>query len=285
METIENSKNKYVVPAIKKAFAILEYIIDSDTGCTFNEIIAAVKLPKTTVFAIINSLICCGYIEKDTRKLFRPTIKIYSAGMKAQSFIIKSHIFIEPLENLKTATGFTVFFSIYDKGERVVIEKVDGGGALLLRAYIGERASLNTSAAGKAIAAYLDDDEFSLVLSKGLKKVTEHSIYEKEEFLSHLKLIREMGYSLDDGEDDISLRCLGMPVFMSGNVIFGSVSISTTKENLPLDKINLYLSILKMTAENISLKLGFEGNYTQRLSGKLENNIQSKKTISCQDRL
>ncbi|MCL2343045.1 MAG: IclR family transcriptional regulator [Firmicutes bacterium] len=265
METTENGKTKYVVPAIEKAFAVLEFVVNSDTGCTFNEIIDAIKLPKTTAFTVINSLVSCGYIEKSADKLFVPTIKLYSMGMKARNSIIKTHIFLEPLEGLRNATGFTAFLSIYDRGERVVIEKVDGYGALMLRAHIGERANLNTSSSGKAIAAYLDEDELNLVLSKGLKKVTNNSIYEKDRFIEHLELIRKQGYSLDDGEDDISLRCLGLPVFMSGNAIFGSVSISTTKENLPIDNIKSYLSILRMTAENISLKLGFEGNYSQRL--------------------
>lgn len=264
METDENKKGKYVVPAVEKTFAVLEHIIGSENGCSFNEIIDRMSLPKTTAFTVLNTLVYCGYIEKNKDKLFVPTIKTYSLGIQAKNAILKSHMFVRALENLRSATGFTAFFSIYDNGEKVTVEKVDGYGAILFRAYIGERANLNTSAAGKAMAAYLSDDELDLVFSKGLKKVTDNSICDEKDFLSQLELIREQGYALDNGEDDISLRCLGMPVFMSGDRIFGSVSISTTKENLPLEKISSYLSILRMTAENISLKLGFKGNYEQR---------------------
>jgi DNA-binding IclR family transcriptional regulator len=265
MNTSESGKNKYLVPAVEKAFTVLEFIINSNTGCTFKDIIDELEIPKTTAFTVLNSLVHCGYVEKTEEKLFVPTIKIYSIGMKARKSIIKSHIFAGSLKNLRNATGFTVFFSIYDKGEKVVIEKIDGYGAIQFRAVEGERGNLNTSAAGKAIAAYLDNDELELILSKGLVKVTDNSISDEKEFLEHLKLVREQGYAMDNGEDDISLRCLGMPIFMNGNMIFGSVSISTTKETLPLDKIPQYLSILRLTADNISLKLGFEGNYDHRL--------------------
>ena len=146
------------------------------------------------------------------------------------------------------------------------MEKADGFGAFIFRAYVGERTNINTSAAGKAIAAYLDPGELELVISKGLKRMTENSICDADQFSQHLQLIRQQGYSLDNGEDDVSLRCLGMPVFMSGGSIFGSVSISTTKENLPLEKIGSYVDILRGTAEQISARLGFTGNYSQRLS-------------------
>ena len=264
----ENGRNKYVVPAVEKAFGIMEFIIKSDLGRAFNEIIDGLKLPKTTAFTILNSLISCGYIEKTKDKLFIPTIKLYSLGMDVRNFVIKTRTFLLPLENLRDATGFTSFLCVYDKGEKVTIEKVDGYGAVLFRAYIGERTNLNTSGAGKAIAAYLNDEELHLVLSKGLKKITDNSIYEEKKFLDHLSLIRKQGYSLDDGEDDISLRCLGMPIFMNGGALFGSISISTTKENLPMDRLTQYLGILRVTAEDISVRLGFTGSYGQRLRNR-----------------
>lgn len=261
----KEKSEKYVIPTVSKAFAVLEHIIESGTGCTFNQIIEELDLPKTSAFTVLNSLIYCNYIEKSSDKLFVPTIKTYSLGVQAKKFIIKSHLFIRTLEDLRNATGFTVFLSSYDNGEKVTVEKVDGYGAIVFRSYVGERSCLNTSASGKAIAAYLDKESLELVLSKGLKKVTETSIYEEEAFLEHLRLIRQQGYSLDNGEDDISLRCLGLPVFMHQGEVFGSVSISTTKENLPLEKIDSYISILRIAAESISIKLGFEGDYGQRL--------------------
>lgn len=265
MEASNQAKTKYVIPTVEKAFSVLEYIIHSGTGRTFNQIIEEMALPKTTAFTVLNSLIHCGYIEKNGDKLFVPTIRTYSLGIEAKKFIIQSHLFTRALEDLRNATGFTVFLSIYDNGEKVTVEKVDGYGAIMFRSYIGERTRLNTSAAGKAIAAYLDQDDLDLVVSKGLTRVTDASICDETAFLEHLELIRRQGFSLDNGEDDISLRCLGMPVFMHGGLIFGSVSISTTKENLPLEKVESYISILRMAAENISLKLGFEGDYGLRM--------------------
>ena len=40
-DNVENYKEKYLVPAIERAFAVLEYVISSDRGCTFNTIIKA----------------------------------------------------------------------------------------------------------------------------------------------------------------------------------------------------------------------------------------------------
>lgn len=266
VKTDKTAENKYIIPSVEKAFAVLEHILLSEAGCSFNEIMGELHLPKTTAFTILNTLCHCGYIEKNSDKLYVPTIRTYSLGVNAKNFILKNHVFTQALEHLRDTTRFTTFLSIYDNGEKVTVEKADGFGAFIFRAYVGERTNLNTSAAGKAIAAYLEPGELELVISKGLKRMTENSICDEKEFCAHLAMIRQQGYSLDNGEDDVSLRCLGMPVFMSGGSIFGSVSISTTKENLPLEKIRTYVDILRVTAELISTRLGFSGSYTQRLS-------------------
>ena len=266
METAKKPENKYLIPSVEKAFAVLEHVLLSEDGCSFNQIMDELRLPKSTAFTVLNTLVHCGYIEKNSDKLYVPTIRTYSLGVNAKNAILKNHVFTRALENLRDATRFTSFLSIYDNGEKVTVEKADGFGAFIFRAYVGERTNINTSAAGKAIAAYLDPGELELVISKGLKRMTENSICDADQFSQHLQLIRQQGYSLDNGEDDVSLRCLGMPVFMSGGSIFGSVSISTTKENLPLEKIGSYVDILRGTAEQISARLGFTGNYSQRLS-------------------
>jgi len=271
VETAKKPDNKYRIPSVEKAFAVLEYILLSDGGYSFNDIMDELSLPKSTAFTVLNTLVYCGYIEKNSNKLYVPTIRAYSLGVNAKNSVLKSHIFTGALEDLRDATRFTSFLSIYDNGEKVTVEKADGFGAFIFRAYVGERTNLNTSAAGKAIAAYLDPGELELVISKGLKRMTENSICDAEEFCRHLQLIRSQGYSLDNGEDDVSLRCLGMPVFMNGGSIFGSVSISTTKENLPLDKISAYVDILRNTAEQISMRLGFNENYSERLTAPLYN--------------
>lgn len=155
------------------------------------------------------------------------------------------------LKALRDETGHTVFFSLYENGEQVVWEKVDGPGSVLFKAFRGERKRLNISSAGKAIAAFLPPQELKLALQKGLQQATPNSIVSEEDFIQHLAEIRSQGYAIDDEEGEPGVYCIGVPVFTKDRMIYGAVSMSTLKSSLLQKGINQYISAVRSAAEDI----------------------------------
>ena len=259
MTNKNSSKNSYSVPALEKATLILEYITHSSKGYNLRDIHSALGIAKTTTFSILTTLVNCGYIRKTPEGLYIPTLKLTSLGIRAREFAYDTHFLLPRLESLRDRTGFTVFFCMYDNGEQVVLEKLDGLGSMVqFKAFIGQRKKLNTSSGGKAIAAHLSPRELQIVLDKGLDNPTVNSIYKEDEFLAHLEEIRQRKYAIDDNEGELGVRCIGAPIFMYGGSLFGAVSVTTLNENLPMTEIPGYAEILLEVTAQISANLGYK---------------------------
>ena len=246
----------YQVPSVEKAIRILEFLTNAENPCSLRDIFSTLGIAKTTVFSILATLIHCGLVLKTPEGLHMPTLKLTAMGIKAREFTERTLLLRPQLEQLRDQLGFTVFFSAYENGEKIVQDKVDGFSSITFNAYIGQRKNLNTSGGGKAMAAYLSPDELQKVLDKGLIKRTENSIYEEKSFLAHLESIRQKGYAIDDNEGEIGVRCVGAPVFMYGGQLYGAVSISALSDQLPLDEIPKHAELLLEVAKNISKSLG-----------------------------
>lgn len=240
------------VPAIGRAFEVMDLLAHSDGPCSLRDIHTRLDLPKTSVYSILATLQACGAVVKLRNGTYRPGIRLYTLGMSVRVTLEHSKIFLPRLRQLRDAIGHTVFFSLFDDGDLVVWEKVEGLESVYFKAYVGERKRLNTSSAGKAIAAYLTEEELNYALSKGMDSLTERSITSREEFLRHLRETREKGYAIDDEEGERGIFCIGVPVFNRQGQVFGAVSMSTLKSRIHVGSLNGYINELKRAADDLS---------------------------------
>jgi IclR family acetate operon transcriptional repressor len=78
---------------------------------------------------------------------------------------------------------------------------------------VGKRAQPHTTAVGKAMLATRPDAEVSALLARtGMRRYTDHTITTPRDFLADLDRIRSRGYALDDGEQELGVRCVAVAV-------------------------------------------------------------------------
>jgi IclR family acetate operon transcriptional repressor len=54
---------------------------------------------------------------------------------------------------------------------------------------------------------------------------TSQTITTPDEMAVHLRVVRELGYALDDEENDVGVRCVSAPVFGAGTDAIGCIGI------------------------------------------------------------
>lgn len=252
---------RYTVPALEKSIAILDCLSSMDKGVSFSDLSKELGLPKTSVYTILNTLESHGFIRKSAGGAYHLGLKLYSLGMSAIRGIDTASAIVPYMEKLRDETNFTVHLVAYDKGEQVCLEKIEGFGMVRFQSHKGERKKMNTSGAGKSIAAYLPERELQLVIAKGLVSLTENSIATEQAFREHLQQVRRCGYAVDDEEGELGVRCIGVPLFMSDGIVFGAISMTTLKGNLPVHTLSQYGNTLIETGREISAQLGYRGRY------------------------
>ncbi|WP_236706297.1 IclR family transcriptional regulator [Frankia sp. ACN1ag] len=82
---------------------------------------------------------------------------------------------------------------------------------------VGRRVPLHCTGVGKALLSTLGDDEARAILRHStLSTHTATTIVEVDALLDELAGIRARGYALDEGEMEVGVRCVAMPVSVPG---------------------------------------------------------------------
>jgi DNA-binding IclR family transcriptional regulator len=112
---------------------------------------------------------------------------------------------------------------------------------------------------GKAILAFSDDMEIDRVLSTNpLKPYTEYTLTDKEEIKQQLKIIRIQGYSIDDEEIELGLRCVAAPIFNHQGKAIASVSCAAPTMRLDEETLSKVVNGIKRAAMEISSCMGYK---------------------------
>ncbi len=205
---------RYMVPALVRGMSILEYLAAKPEGATVSEAAAAIKLPTPSVFRMMVTLAELGYAQREgDGSLYRLSRKLLSLGyaaVDAHGLLEKS---IDILRKLRDATGETASLSVLSGNEGIMLEQAPSTHAVKVIVQIGHRFPLHTAAPGKAMVAFLPDEERERILGTlAYKKFTETTITSKAEFLKELARVRERGVAFDRGEELDDLRCVSSPV-------------------------------------------------------------------------
>ncbi len=101
---------------------------------------------------------------------------------------------------------------------------------------MGRRVYAHCTGVGKAMLAQLpDDDVRHLVAVAGMPATTEHTITGVGNLLAELRLVRGRGYAVDDGEQELGVRCVAVavPGALSSAVSVSGPASRVTPESVP----------------------------------------------------
>lgn len=247
------------VPAVERVFSVLECLARSRKGFTVSELGRKLSVPKSSIHLILKTMERRGYLQKN------PQSGKYKFGLKLVGLTRSALDNLEMreearpfLQALVRKTGLTAHMAVLEGNEAVLIEKVQAPGLIQLATWIGRRMEVNCTGVGKALIAFLSEQELrEQVLSKGLAKHNQKTIVSINRLRRELAQIREAGYALDDEEDEIGLRCIGVPVFGEPPKVIAAISVAGTTGQLPLEQVPTLARMVKQTAAEISLQLGF----------------------------
>lgn len=248
-----------VVKSVSRALDIIALVGMKKGGLGVTEIANQIDINKSSVFRTLSTLVQYGYIEQDTGtgkyKLGLKFLDISSKLLESIDLRTEAKPFLQELEN---KTNEVIHLVVYDQGEVVYIEKLEGNETLRTHSKVGKRAPMHCTSVGKAILSHLTESEVIAILErKGMPYHTDHTITSTEEFLRELKHIREKGYALDLEENEYGITCIAAPVFDHlGNVV-AAVSISGPTTRMTTERLNQLGPIMIQTGQQISARLGY----------------------------
>lgn len=251
-------QNKYSTPAVEKAFAVLELISRRDEGARMVDVVDTLDLPKSSAFVLLTSLEQLGYLTRDSAGRYRLTSRMFELGMRAMRNLDVAEVSMPHLETLRDTTGMTVHLAGRDHSSVVYLRKLDGRGFVRFDTYVGKRSALHLTGVGKALAAFLPEDEIERV-ADGLDfgAGTSKSIQSARAFKANLKRVRERGYALDDEEEEPGVRCVAAPIRNHrGDVVASAGVVGLARDLTGGAALDRVAAAVVETTRAISLQLG-----------------------------
>ena len=254
--TKSKSVYKPIVPAVEEAGRVLLCLGQSNQfRMNLTEICKRVGLHKSKAFSILNTLKELGFVDKD------PQTKTYSLaiGLVFLARNVLDHLdyrsTIDPfLKELSAQTNGIALFVLLQGDQFYILAKQEGDQRIGLTVRIGHRFPFTYGVQGKAIVAFLPEEERERVLS-----LEELYFYGDPAQVNQAVLREELaecartGYAADIGVIFPGISAIASPVFgIDGKVTGAIVLLGTFSESV----IEEYGPKTTFIAREVSTKFG-----------------------------
>jgi DNA-binding IclR family transcriptional regulator len=227
------------INVLEKTFAVLEQMADVGTPVPLKKLTELTRLPKGTLFRILQTLQKLGYVEqngKNTEYYLTPNLlhlgrSVHYGDFKELAMPLMESLFKEFNEtvNLGVLQGLNIYY----------VHVLETTQALRWQVKPQLKDSFFTTALGRSIVAYLPSEEADALTSRVVfKKRTPNTISSRSALERELQLTRKRGWAFDDEENDLGVVCIGAPIMRDNRPIAGiSVSIPKSRLTASLKKV------------------------------------------------
>src|SRR5438445_7680184 len=198
------STKRNSVPALERGLRIIELLPKSRGGMTLSQLARNLGLPKSSVHCLLHTLQTSGYVYRDSESgKYRVSLRVCGlAQMALNGIALREHA--KPhMQNLVRAIRMTVHLAVLEQGACILIEKVSPPEVGRIATWTGKHLSLHCTAVGKALAAYLPEEQLDALLrEQGLLRHNDNTICSVSRLKREFATIRGRGYALDDEEEE-----------------------------------------------------------------------------------
>ena len=239
---------------VEKTLRILELISNSPEGITLSNIYKTLDLPKATVYDILQTL-----YKEDAIYYKDQNLKTYVIGSKifaiSQAYTKNSHLINfsrEKLKELSDKYGLTCFANKRIENSCVVIHKYEPKDAKIQTQDIGATFAFTDNIVGKTFIAYMSPEKQEQIILNYKDSIA---------LVDELRSIRNNKYAIDNGVGRSYMCTYAVPVHNFENKVVGVLSASRVIENETEEDIKEEIKGLVETAEYVSIKQGYKGDF------------------------
>lgn len=246
------------VQSLARGLNILKALADSDHALTLSEVCDEVQLASSTAHRLLSSLEQQSFVEQDKQRgRWSIGVQAFNVGngyLKTRDVVSIARPF---MRELMETTGETCNLGILDGTSAVLIAQIECKEIMRMVAQLGGRTPMHVSGVGKAILATLPKRRIhDLVTAHQFSVATDNTMRDQAQFISHLDSISAQGYSVDDEEQSVGLRCIAAPIFNEHHEPIAAISISGPRLRITDQRIESLGLLIKSIAQQITVAMG-----------------------------
>jgi IclR family pca regulon transcriptional regulator len=254
------ARSRYNIEALTRGLEILSLFSSDQPSLSLMEVVAALKINKSTAYRVLSTLETLGYLERDANtRRYRPSLKVLELGFTALNSLEVRQVARPYLERLAQEVNETASLGMLNGMDVVYIDRVRNRSIVGVVLGVGSHVSAHCTALGKVLLAYLPQEELkSRLVQSNLTALTPRTFVEPSKLLDELELIRQRGYAINDEELAIGLRAVAAPIRDLSQKTVAAINVSGPVTTISLRRLKNELApAVVETAAQISAALGY----------------------------
>lgn len=245
------------IQSVDRALQLLETIAELGGECTLTELSNRTRLNISTCHHLLATLAQRGFVTKGRGRSYALGGRILMLSHACLQVDLPRRA--EPLvDRINRATGETVHLAVRQGDQIVTLLKrearhavrVDTGG-------LGNSDAPHATASGKAMLAWLPEDEIRRILSAcGMTAFTTNTITDVAVLIEALRLVRRNGFAMDREEFQPGVICVGAAIRDHAGAVVGAISASTPGMRATDAHLALMRDEVMAAARALSAELG-----------------------------
>ncbi|MCK6212422.1 IclR family transcriptional regulator [Georgenia sp. EYE_87] len=199
------------VQSVDRAIDLLEILTDVGGDATLSELATSTGLPLPTIHRLMRTLVNRGYARQLPSRRYTLGPRLIRLGESAGRQLgagARPH-----LERVARELGETANMAMIDRDMAVYVAQASSSHSMRMFTEVGRRVYCHCTGVGKMVLAQLPDATVREIVARtGMPAATDLSITNVEDLLVELARIRQRGYAVDDGEQEIGVRCFAVAV-------------------------------------------------------------------------
>ena len=249
--------DRHSIQSVDRALFLLETIAEAGGEATLTELATRTGLNISTCHHLLATLIKRGFAAKvQGRRLYALGARILYLGHACLQVDLprRAH---PHLEAVNRATGETVHLAGLQGDTVVTLAVREAHHAVRVdTGKIGKVEAPHATSVGKAMMAWLPEDEIHRILAGGMKRYTENTITEFPAFIEALRVVRRNGYAIDREEFLPGVICVGAAIRDQAGTVIGAISASTPSMRASEEHIALMRDEINAATRALSAEFG-----------------------------
>jgi IclR family transcriptional regulator, acetate operon repressor len=239
------------VQSLARAFGVLELVAAHRGAMSLSELAGASGLPPATLHRLARTLVDLGYLRQEPSRRYALGARLFLLAESSSRML--DTLALPHLAHLVDEIGETANLAMLDGDQVAYVAQVPGRHSMRMFTEVGRRVLPHCTAVGKALLAESPDAEVRALLARtGLPRHTPHTVTDPDELLAQLGGIRERGYAVDEGEQEVGVRCVAVAV--PGSRIRLAMSVSGPAPRMSDELLRHAVPVLQEAARSLGVE-------------------------------
>lgn len=197
------------VQSVARTLDVLEVLAESDGPLPLAEVARRAGLAAPTAHRLLRTLQSRGYAQQSQTREYRLGSALIGLGQRATpALAARAQPILAELEEISQETANLAVL----EGDLIAyVAQVPSRHRMRMFTEVGRRVLPHASGVGKAILATLPESRVSeLVTRTGLPGYTPSTLTSEEALFTDLRESGRRGFAVDDGEQEVGVRCIAV---------------------------------------------------------------------------